>query len=156
MKSVACRFCSLTLSSPQVRELANTSLHCAEMMGMIIHRAMALFTDNSSKRSFDEMNESVTENVEMVNLATILHKVESVIRSYPKSVKPEIQILDGCPQHVLLPKGGETALYQSTLNFLTNACKATKEGKITLSISAEVKFLQVECRDSGLGVKQER
>ena len=132
------------------------------MMGMIIHRAMALFTDNTGKRSFDdmnesaEMNESAAEKFDEVHLKSIIQKVGCVINSYPKSIKPKFQFEDDCPEYMLLPKGGVTALYQSTLNYLTNACKATKEGEIVLAMSATDEMLHIECRDSGPGVKQER
>jgi len=116
----------------EIRDLTNTSLHCAEMMGMIVHRAMALFQD-SGKRSFEALSQGDEDEATKfgsVDLRALFNKVESVMRSYPKAVKPVIKFDEGTPKLVLLVKGAETSVYQSALNYLTNACKATKEGEI--------------------------
>ena len=97
-----------------------------------------------------------------VNLRSLFHsRVQTVIDAYPKSVDLSITIDPQLPEFII---SDDVVLYQSTLNFLTNACKIceanTKGDCIELIVSKTVgasqfAWLRVECIDCGPGVEAE-
>ncbi len=150
----------------EIRELVNTSLHCVEMMGMIVNRSMTLFqsSDDPSpgKRSHSDTPESPelppSEQLTVISLQSLFAKIQKVIDAYPKSVSSLRIIVDPlCPPRVYMKGTGEVSVYQSALNYLTNACKATKSGHIEMHVTASptTKMLSVECHDTGMGVAPE-
>ncbi|GMH53039.1 hypothetical protein TrST_g11044 [Triparma strigata] len=138
----------------EIHEYINTSLQCAEMMGMIVNRSMSLFSPKS-KRKFGE-DDTTEEKWKKVNVISIFDRVKKVIKTYPKSVDIELVMPPTLPQFFLIKGSGEVSIYQATLNFLTNACKATNEGWIKLTVDIKDGQLYVECEDTGCGVKPEQ
>jgi len=138
----------------EIHEYINTSLQCAEMMGMIVNRSMSLFSPKS-KRKFGE-DDAVEEKWNKVDVSSIFNRVKRVIKTYPKTVDIELVMPPDIPQIILMRGSGEVSIYQATLNFLTNACKATREGWVKLTVDIKDEQLFVECEDTGCGVRPEQ
>jgi len=140
-------------SIPDIKDYINTSLHCAEMMGMIVNRSMALFNPQRKRKTNDDVADSEWK---AMDLSAVFSKVEKVIKTYPKTVEVRVSLAPGIlGKKVMIEGNGEISIYQSSLNYLTNACKATKKGSVELRVSVSDGLLNVECEDTGCGVPPE-
>ena len=66
-----------------------------------------------------------------VNVDKLLDDVKRVVASFPKKVPFFIEKNENVPQAIL---SDELKLFRSMLNYVTNACKHTSSGSITLKI----------------------
>jgi len=176
---------SLARESNNVREihdLISSSQVCCEMISMIIHRSMSLFqsdkadpgivggmknlsTSDTSETGSDS-GDPQRPNIPLarVSLINVFHsRVRTIMDAYPKCVPLKVTIDSSLPEFVV---SDEVVLYQSTLNYLTNACKicgksSSKEDFIELRVGKKVtpatnsSWIQVECIDCGPGVAVE-
>lgn len=93
------------------------------------------------------------------DLGIVLGETVDMIRSKAKEKNLELQldIHPDTPAHLY---GDEVRIRQIITNILTNAVKYTKQGKVTLTVSAkslshEMVQLYVSVKDTGIGIKEE-
>ncbi len=88
-----------------------------------------------------------------IDLTDTLEAVQTTARTLLKGKPVEFRTHIDAPLPLIT--GDKRRLRQVLLNLISNACKFTEEGEITLSVINEGSSLLVSVRDSGPGIKQE-
>ncbi len=101
-----------------------------------------------SKIEADEMDFFYSE----FEVATILQQLEQV---YSNKTKPGVSLILDLPEHQCRLFSERNRLTQVISNFLSNACKFTFEGSITLGYSYIEKGLRFYVKDTGKGIPPE-
>jgi signal transduction histidine kinase len=90
---------------------------------------------------------------DQVDLTAILNSVaitgKSLLAEKPVSLKVEI------PPHLPLIRADRQRILQILLNIMSNACKFTKQGSITVTAQQEVDSVQIAISDTGPGIAPE-
>jgi len=96
--------------------------------------------------------------VEAVDVATLVSEVRSLIA--PQAAKNGNQLELDCPADLGSMETDLTKVKQALLNLLSNACKFTKDGKVTLSVArlngGQDERIQFQVSDNGIGMTAEQ
>ncbi len=90
--------------------------------------------------------------LEAVALVPILEEVRSTFSS---ALKPGVALLSAYPPTLPLVRADDLRLKQIIGNLVSNACKFTHEGCITLDAQVEGDFLRISVTDTGAGIPLE-
>ena len=184
-------------------ELVQTAASCSEVMSRICHQTIQTFRGNvtntqrkqwntekqnsqhseghdgieigieekdSDHQECDKNNGKLEEG--SVVIARLIDNLQQVIEPYPKKVPLSMEVDDDVPPVII---SDDLKIFRSALNFLTNACKQTETGGISLHIHIDRSARQeldqghediprdvipgdklvFECRDTGPGVNVE-
>ena len=144
------------MSNSQRETISNTK-ECVDIMSNICQHSIQVFRGESTAGRMDL--EHHEEGV--VDIAKVLHSLDHVMKTYPKTV-PIVMRVD--PDVPPLIKSEVLSIFRSSLNFLTNACKATEFGSIDFHLFMRYKSthssegcdsLVFQCTDTGVGVDLE-
>ena len=90
------------------------------------------------------------------SVSTVMDVLQSVAK--PLGDKNRNQVVFEVPEDIGNMRSDETRLRQSLLNLISNACKFTEDGSVTLKAEAYealgVSWLQYSVRDSGIGMTE--
>ena len=132
-------------------------------MSGICHQAIDTYRGaiNNSPMSSSSINVKNSDMIETgtVNIAKLVTNLRTAIEPYPKNVPIYYEVAEDVPPII---HSDNDRLLRSALNYLTNACKVTKRGSITLRIFTQrrnksladenKKHLVFEVEDSGGGI----
>ena len=97
-------------------------------------------------------------NYEQVNLAPLMGDVAG--EADPLARKNNNKLVIKCPTDLGVIRSDPTRLRQIVLNLLSNACKFTQNGTVTLDVSRSAKgadeFILISIADTGIGMTQDQ
>jgi signal transduction histidine kinase/DNA-binding response OmpR family regulator/HAMP domain-containing protein len=91
--------------------------------------------------------------IESFELRYFIHEVEAVISPLAQTNGNHFELIG--PPEGLRMSADLTKVRQILLNLLSNACKFTKQGKITLEVKISGEILKFFVRDTGIGLSRE-
>lgn len=94
----------------------------------------------------------MTLDMERVAIRPLLDEVVSTLR--PIAAQKGNQLMISCPSRLPLVNTDLTKLRQVLINLLSNACKFTQDGRITVGASALPDELVLEVEDTGIGMTE--
>ncbi|GIV95623.1 MAG: hypothetical protein KatS3mg057_0280 [Herpetosiphonaceae bacterium] len=96
--------------------------------------------------------------LESFDISTLIRETISTIQ--PLVEKNANRLIVHCPDSIGLMHADMTKVRQALFNLLSNACKFTKEGTITLNVVREqhneIEWINFEVSDTGIGIKPEQ
>ena len=99
--------------------------------------------------------------VEECEIETLVQEVVSVI--HPLSARNDNKLVVRCERHLGQLRADQTRLRQALVNLLSNACKFTEQGTITLEVKREATLSDGEggwvvfsVTDTGIGISEEQ
>ncbi|MCK5368408.1 MAG: hypothetical protein KAQ62_07635, partial [Cyclobacteriaceae bacterium] len=99
-----------------------------------------------------------TENLEIrkkpVNLRSIVKVVLAMSR--PLISQDDLTLVNEVPEELPLLEADENRLQQILYNLVGNAIKFTERGKITVTAAKQDKFIEIEVRDEGVGIPEDK
>lgn len=98
--------------------------------------------------------EKIDITLQPVDIAAMLREVEAVIS--PIFIKGDNQFSTFCPSGIGSVLADSAKLKQSLFNLLSNACKYTTHGTISLSVSRDGEWVNFAVKDSGIGIPPNR
>jgi len=122
----------------QQKDLVQSASSCTDMMGRICHQAIDTYRGTINASSFPNARETSTylENAHGVVIARLVTNLRTAIELYPKHVPVYFEVADDVPPVI---QSDDVRLFRSALNYLTNACKVTESGSVTLRIFTETR-----------------
>lgn len=97
--------------------------------------------------------------IEEFDLKGAINEIKVI--SEPLSVKNNNKINFECPENIGKIKNDTTKLKQVLINLISNACKFTKDGQITLKVSEKIikdsePLIEFSVTDTGIGITEEQ
>ncbi len=103
-----------------------------------------------SKIESGSLNLFVEDDIDVVNiLRTVASTAEGLLDE--KSVKVQLELDGNLPPM----RGDKQRIRQIMLNIVSNACKFTEDGTITISAQSHANEIQIDVRDTGPGINAE-
>ena len=143
-----------TMSKSQKDIIRNTK-ECVDIMSSICQYSIRSFRGKTNEFSDIEHHEDGT-----VNISKFLESLEHVVATLPKKVPLEMRVDDDVPPVI---KSEVLSIFRSSLNLITNACKATVTGSIDFHLflrhasehgTETCSSLVFECKDTGTGIEE--
>ncbi|MBR1741209.1 MAG: response regulator, partial [Lachnospiraceae bacterium] len=148
----------LVMNEMILREAENENI--IEYSGNVQSAGRTLLSIINSILDFSKIEDGKMEIVPVkYDVASMIHDlVNSILeRVKAKGLELKVDIDEAIPSMLY---GDDVRISQIIMNLLTNAVKYTNEGTVTFSVRADGReaqdiFLQVEVRDTGIGIKEE-
>lgn len=156
-----------SLMTRSQRETMRHTKECVDIMSNICLQSIKKFRGVPVGEIDLENHESGS-----LNIKNLIESIQHVMAAYPKRAALNFRVDDDVPQVI---QGDVLAVFRSSLNFLTNACKVSESGVVDFHISmteesiatqaaeedsstvtAHRKYMLVECTDSGPGIQNDK
>ncbi|MEW6158938.1 MAG: two-component regulator propeller domain-containing protein, partial [Verrucomicrobiota bacterium] len=92
--------------------------------------------------------------IEEFDVSKLVNEVASTIQ--PLVAKNSNNLVVDCPADIGTMRSDQTKLRQTLFNLLSNACKFTERGVITLRVQSEISNFRFEITDTGIGMTPEQ
>lgn len=157
------------------KELFEASANCSDMIERICMQAIESFRGELRRSHGDSNKENPDDEKGVVNVDQLIENIKRVVGTVPKKVPFFIEKDENVPKSIV---SDDLKLFRSILNYLTNACKHTKDGCIRLKIyvrkagesvsnmelnvlpgalvAPKMDVLIMEVHDTGTGIKLEK
>jgi signal transduction histidine kinase/CheY-like chemotaxis protein len=145
------RMLEMTSLTPEQRELTGIVQRSADQLLTVIDDILDFSKIEAGKLSIDRVP---------VSPAQILSDVVALMQEAKRS--PKVRILTGTsPNLPRCVEGDPVRLRQVLTNLMSNALKFTKQGRVTVTASAEIRegdavCLRFEVEDTGIGIPKDR
>ncbi len=99
-----------------------------------------------------------TENLDINKKSVDLKSIVKIVltMSRPLISEQDLSLIDEVPENLPLLEADENRLQQILYNLVGNAIKFTEIGKITVGARREEKFVEIEVRDEGVGIPEDK
>lgn len=157
----------LDILRPSHLELLETASSCCKMVTKVCDDLVSSFkfdinTDASDRQAAKSKlnNKRVEGKCNQINITDFVKNIKMVMEPYPKSVPLYVTVGPEVPTAII---SDDLKLFRAVINYLTNACNATKKGFVHLRIFVKRNFparkkqsVIFECQDTGPGVPEEK
>ena len=92
-------------------------------------------------------------NLEYVNLKDIVSGVCKVLE--PQAKRKNIQLIEDIPNNLPKFKCNVDRISQMFINLIENGIKYTEEGSVTISCKKTRKYIEINVKDTGIGIPEE-
>lgn len=99
-----------------------------------------------------------TENLDINKKPVDLKSITKIVlrMSRPLISQQDLLLIDEVPENLPLLEADENRLQQILYNLVGNAIKFTETGKITVGARLDKKFVEIEVRDEGVGIPEDK
>ena len=128
-----------------------TALKFIDIIDIEAKRLFRLIQDILSLSEIETRKEDI--NLEYVNLKDIVSGVCKVLE--PQAKRKNIQLIEDIPNNLPKFKCNVDRISQMFINLIENGIKYTEEGSVTISCKKTRKYIEINVKDTGIGIPEE-